>query len=365
MPSKVLRKKDGTPSPFQKPGQEIQLLSPQVNNYGAFILGNAQFCDRVVEQDSHKGQHLILCGAGPSLADDAAEWIPKGDVVMGCNSAATWLIDNGYRCDFALTIDQNPEMVAEWASAPDVEYILASTAHPHLVEYLLSKGRTLRFFHNFVGIQRPPVSYAMCHGCGVTTDAGTLACPACQGAEMETQTVAYEDWMYMALYPGTVRAGSGLNAVTRAIDVARFMGFSRITVLGADCALRLKSKPPTDYVAGSKEHMDWLRNETVMHADGGSALASNATPVTLGGEIDAGTADETVREGQGVWWETKPDMMISAVWLEQMRRKLPELELIGETLPNALRLKSTAFLSRLPKMVDSSGKDIQFSLEDE
>jgi hypothetical protein len=365
MPSKIKRDKKGKPSAFARPGQEIKLLSPQTNNYAAFIVGNAQHCDRVVEPDSHKGQHVVICGAGPSLAEHAAEWCPTADVVIGCNSAATWLLANGHRCDYAFAIDQNPEMVAEWVSAPDVEYLLASTVHPHLVEYLLSKGRTLRFFHNFVGVARPPVSYAMCHGCGVTCEAGSLACPACQGTEMETQLVSYEDWLYMTLYPGTIRAGSGLNAVTRAIDVARFMGFDRITVLGADCALKLKSAPLTDYIAGSPEHLDWLRNETVMHADGGSALASNATPVTLGGVIDAGTEDETVRPGHGRHWETKPDLIISAVWLAQMARKIPGLTLVGDTLPNALSGKSEAFLKMLPSMVDSSGDAIGFTDKEE
>jgi hypothetical protein len=193
----------------------------------------------------------------------------------------------------------------------------------------------------------------------------TKVCPACGDANLERHSMSYEDYLYCTLYPGTVRAGSGLNAVTRAIDVARFMGFAKITVLGADCALRIKSKPPEDVQPGSPEHLAWLRTETVMHADGGSALASNATPVTLGGEIDAGTVDEQVREGHGEWWETKPDLIISAVWLEQMRRKCPELELIGNTLPNALRLKSAEYLSRLPHMTDSAGKAVEFTLEDE
>jgi hypothetical protein len=365
MPTKIKRKKDGTPSPFAKPGQEIKLLSPVAQHYASFVVGNAQHCDRVVEQDSHKGQHAVICGAGPSLAEDADEWCHRADAVIACNSAATFLADRGYKVTHAFGIDQTAEMVAEWSSAPDVEYLLASTVHPHLVEYLLSKGRTLRFFHNFVGIARPPVSYAMCHGCGVTTEPNATVCPACQGTAMETQLVSYEDWIYMTLYPGTIRAGSGLNAVTRAIDVARFMGFAKITVLGADCALRLKSRPPVDFVAGSADHLRWLREETVMHADGGSALASNATPVTLGGEIDPGTEDETIRPGHGEYWETKPDLIISAVWLEQMRRKLPEVELIGRTLPNALRGKTEAYLSLLPKMVDSSGEDIQYSTVDE
>jgi ribosomal protein L40E len=361
MPSKVLRKKDGTPAPFTKPGQEIQLQSQQANNYGPFIVGNAQHCDRVVEQDSHKGQHVILCGAGPSLAEHAAEWIPKGDVVMATNSAATWLIDNGYRCDFALAIDQNPEMVAEWASAPDVEYLLASTVHPHLTEYLLSKGRTIRWFHNFVGIKQRPVAYAYCHTCEGTEAFDAPSCTKCGATELERQRTSYEDWLYCSLYPGTVRAGSGLNAVTRAIDVARFMGFGRITVLGADHALRVKRPCPADVMFGTPEYLAWVRDETIMHADGGSGLASNATPVTVQAEIDSGTPDRTVRPGHGRWWVTKPDMMLSAVWLMQMAKHHPEIELIGETLSNALKGKDESFINALPGFDDGSGKNAAYS----
>jgi hypothetical protein len=365
MPSKVKRdKKTGTPVPFGKANQEIKLLNPVSQHHAAFIVGNAQYCDRVVEQDSHTGQHVVVCGAGPSLAETADDWCPKADVVMACNSAAPFLYDRGHKVTHAFAIDQTAEMVQEWASAPPIEYLVASSVHPHLVEYLLSKGRALTFFHNFVGIQQRPVAYAYCHTCDGTADYAVKVCPACN-TPTERQACSYEDWLYQSLYPGTIRAGSGLNAVTRAIDVARFMGFAKITVLGADCAIRTKSDAPEGLQVGTKEHMDWLRSETVMHADGGSALASNATPVTLDGVIDAGTPDETVRPGHGRRWLTKPDLMISAVWLQQMARKLPELELVGDTLPVALMGKSEAYLSLLPKMVDGSGKDIQFTVEDE
>jgi hypothetical protein len=321
--------------------QEIKLQSPNSHNHRAFILGNAQFCDHVVEENSHAGQHLVLCGAGPSLAENADEWCHQGDQVWGCNSALTWLSDHGHKVTHGFTVDQQPEMCAEWYSAPDVEYMVASTIHPHLTEYLMSKGRRLRWFHNFVGIQERNVTGVDEHGV--------------------THNLTYEDWVYSAIYPATVRAGSGLNAVTRAIDVARYMGFAKITVLGADCALRLKSRPDPTLEFGSPAYMDWLRNETVMHADGGSALASNATPVTLGGEIDPGTTDTEIRPGHGEWWESKPDLLISAVWLEQMRRTMPDvLNIVGHVLPNALRLKDAAYLSLLPKMVSGSGEDINY-----
>jgi len=97
----------------------------------------------------------------------------------------------------------------------------------------------------------------------------------------------YELWLYSAFYEVTAMVGSGLNSVTRAIDLAGFMGFDKIYVVGADSAIRIK-RPRPDVPFGSPEHMRWLRDDTIMHADGGSALASEATPVKLVGEIDGG-----------------------------------------------------------------------------
>src|SRR5207248_3158097 len=160
------------------------LENPMSNNYEAFIVGNAQSCDHVVEKDSAEGQTLVICGAGPSLREEAAEWCPKCDQVWGCNSAMTYLAEHGHKVTHGFTVDQQAAMVEEWVSAPDVEYLLASTVHPHLTEYLISKNRTLRFFHNFVGLKNPPVQW-----------------PDENGVD---RIEAYEDWLYMLLYPGTV-----------------------------------------------------------------------------------------------------------------------------------------------------------------
>jgi hypothetical protein len=325
---------------------EILLENPVARFFPAFIVGNAAeyekrfpakkprdlwiptedgqqvrlpYCDKVVEKDSALGQTVVICGAGPSLAEEAAEWVPKGDQVWGCNSAMPWLVENGHKCTHGLTIDQTADMLEEWNTAPDVKYILASTVHPHLTSFLLDKGRDIRFTHNFVGVKEDPVSW-----------------PDENGVE---RTESWEDWAYQVMYQGTVRAGSGLNAVTRAIDVALYMGFEKIIVLGADCCIRFKSKPPDGKGPGDPEFLDWLRKETVMHADGGNALASNATPVVLTGEID------------GRLFAIKPDLAVSAVWLTVMRRKLGKrLQIVGDGYVNALKHKSNSFLKRLPNL---------------
>ena len=352
-------------------GQSIQLQSPVANHFESFIFGNAlhalaiareqidpimpdqcaaidalglspqdqivrfmplvlDHCPDtpVVHEGSAEGQHLVICGAGPSLADHAEEYCRTADQLWGCNSALTWLVAHGYPVTHGFAVDQTPDMLTEWHSAPDVEYLVASTCHVHLIDYLRGTGRRVRFFHNYVGIRKPHVEWPDAHGVLKRSE--------------------YEDWLYALLYPGTVRAGSGLNAVTRAIDVALCMGFATITVLGADCSLKVTSPRPDGACVGSPEHLAWLRESVIMHADGGHALASGATMVTLEGEID------------GRLWTSKPDMMISAVFLAQMEKKLKgKLRLIGDTLPNAIKGKPASFLNRLPSLVGANGKRIQ------
>lgn len=282
----------------------------------------------MLTEGSGSGQHLVICGAGPSLKDHAAEYCETADQVWGCNSAAIWLRENGHRCTHAYTVDQTADMVNEWETAPEgMIYLLASTVHPHLVEHLRSKGRGIQWFHNYVGIKGEPVTWP--------------------DADGKDRTMGREDWLYATLFPFCVRAGSGLNAVTRALDCAVFAGFKKITILGADCALRTTGPIPENVDVGSPEYLDWLRTNTVMHADGGSALASNASAMTFNGEID------------GRVWVTKADLIISAVWLTKMARRLGGLvEIVGDTLPNALANKDDDYLARLPTMIDSEGNVI-------
>ena len=351
----------------ETPGTSIELTNPHREHFESFVVGNALAWERmastdlmqhapeahaqlaaapsdmdrvdfmnrfhdavkahahqhhVVRSEEAAGQHLVICGAGPSLADHAAEWCPQADQIWGCNSALPWLHDHGYRPTHGFTIDQTAVMLKEWFSVPDVTYLCASTVHPHLIDFLSSRQRLVRFFHNYVGIAGADVSF--------------------QG-----QAMPYEDWLYCVLFPPTAQAGSGLNSVNRAIDVATYMGFGKITVLGADCALRITRPKPMNFTFGDRRHRRWLEKHTVMHADGGSAVVNGQTALTMGGTID------------GRYWESKPDMIVSAVWLEIVRRRSQGVvEVIGDTLPNALRDKDMEFLRRLPAVTNAEGKSL-------
>lgn len=294
------------------PSDTILLKNPVEDDYEAHARANATLGLPVVEQGSANGEHLILCGAGPSLREHAAEYCVPGVQVWGCNSALTWLASHGHSVTHGFAIDQTQAMLREWGNAPDVDYFIASTVHPSLARFLLDRGRSVRCFHNYVGMK------------GVVEDA-----------------------LYASLYPRTVLAGAGLNAVTRAIDVADFMGFETITILGADCCLRQKYPKPVPLITGSPEHVRWLTDSLELHADGGSAVAAGATPMTLDAEID------------GRVWVSKPDLIVSAVFLEVMRRGAGgKIRLIGDTLPNALRDKPTEYLDRLPSFLMSDGSTL-------
>lgn len=289
-------------------------------------LVNPYAANYVVTPGSAKGQHLVLCGAGPSLREHIAEWAPQADQIWGCNSAVTWLAKEGHKPTHAFTVDQTPHMYLEWRDAPDdIEYLVASTIHPHLSQWLIDTGRRFRYFNNFVGIKKPPVEWADVSG--------------------TNRVMSYEEWLYALLFPTTVQAGSGLNTVTRALDVATTMGFDKITVLGADCSIQSKKPMPYHLKVGSPAQANWLRTNTTFHADGGHALASESTPLVMRAVID------------GRQWLTKVDLVISAQWLMKMARASGgKIQLIGDTLPNAIKNKPEKWLARLPNLTDSQGR---------
>lgn len=238
-----------------------------------YIRENAKRCREVVTRDSAKGKSLVIAGAGPSLAETVGV---EADMVWACNGALNWMLERGHIVTQGFTTNSYLAIADLWKLAPDVEYILASTCHPELAARLA--GRRIHWFHNLVDLPN-------------------------------------QERLYAKLYPETIWVGSGLNAVTRALDVAHYMGFERITVIGADCALR----------------------GDAVHVDGGAADWATIF----------GTADIDGRE-----WISTPDMWISAVWLTRLARSSNgTVTLLGDTLPNALMDKDEAFLDELPRVI--------------
>ncbi len=361
---KLARRNIGAkPSAPKKNEPELRLQNPVAEHFASFIFGNATKCKKVVQQGSAKGKTLVICGAGPSLSDNLHPWIEDADEVWGCNSALIWMREHGHRVTHGFTVDQTPHMVQEWESEQDVPYLLATSVHPNLVEWLETEdrvdlwpwvarypreGRDLTFFHNYVGIDRPPVAFGVCADCEAIVEGPDGACPKCGSEKVDRKIWSYEDWLYESLYPPTIRAGAGLNTASRAIDVGLAEGFDRITILGSDCCLRhtrISTAP-----MGSPEYMDWLRTDVIMHVDGSDALRSGATAMVMQAEID------------GRMWITKPDMAITAVWLAEMARHHPDrLNFVGDTLINAIKDKPEEFFERLPALTNAKGERLRYT----
>lgn len=260
-------------------GQTVRLVNPSAPDFASFIRENAGCCTAVAQRGSAKGRSLGICGAGPSLAENATAL--DTDDVWAINSALGWMAEHGHRVTHGFTV--NSLDAALWLNPPAIPYLVASSTHPAIVGRLLEAGRQVTVFHNLIELRE-------------------------------------QDQLYTELYPPTVLAGAGLNAVTRAIDVARFMGYGRIDVLGADCAFR-----------GDAIHV--------------TGAAPNWEHAVMEATID------------GRLWRSTADMWISANWLTRFERA-GCVRLVGDTLPVALRSKSLAYLDRLPHSVDGRNRRI-------
>jgi hypothetical protein len=244
--------------------------------------------------NQYEGKSVSICGAGPSLQDHE---IANTDQVWACNSALPYLKEKGIRVTHGLCIDQGEEMLGEWDKTYSVTYLLSSTVNPKLTEHLIAHKRKIVWFHNYCGI------------------------PNSEGYEGD---VSEEMDLYRKLFPTSLQVGHGLNAVPRAVCLALALGMT-IKVYGADCAARpdQPKMPPID----SPDYEDWMKN-LVLYADGRNALDcyGKHSPFAEAPDI------------KGRRWHTRPDMVISATHLLDLERTYPgRIELIGDTLPNALR----------------------------
>ena len=308
-------------------GQQISLANPMTDHFATFIFANAVLRQKLnlpmATQNAHKDQTLVLGGAGPSLREHAAKYTKKGHAVWGCNSAMPWLLDNGYRCTHGFCIDQTEGMMEEWKGYPDVEYLVASTAHPHLTNKIAGAKRNITFFHNYTGMEDPPEWKDDRKRLLKEWEERNGRKQSRKKAKKFLET-RYEDFLYHYLFPPSVRVGDGLNSVNRAICLAVFFGYKKNYVVGADCA---------------------IADDGAFHADGANATVGGKT-ILMEGDID------------GRHWVTKPDMIISAVMLAMMKRKFKDkLILVGDTLPNALVDKDPEFLKKLPRL---SSQDYNF-----
>lgn len=177
----------------------IELKNPLEGQFRGFCEANREAgTPTMLRMESAVGKTLAICGAGPSLAKYPVEGV---DTVWACNSAVTYLLNSGVHVDAAVGIDQTAGLLKEWQQTFPVDYYLASSCHPDLVQHVIHTGRSVSWFHNAVGFPD-------------------------------------EQEYYKRYWPTPAfMMGHGATVVPRAIGLAIWMGFERIDVYGADCCL--------------------------------------------------------------------------------------------------------------------------------
>lgn len=273
----------------------IELRNPVTDRLKEFALRNRVLAGanpEMARKNTFLGQTLALCGAGPSLDPKQVRGVNH---VWGCNSALPWLVRQGVDVSAGVGIDQTPGLLREWSSPPDVTYYVASTCDPDLIAHLQAHNRRIVWFHNFVGW-------------------------GSQADEMD---------YYDQRWPEGFILGSGATVVPRSVALAAWMGFERIDVHGADCALDGSRVPDN---AGLEQMIDGL----VAHANGETAREAFGSPVLMQGEVN------------GRIWRSRPDLLMAAVDLAKLVQKHPgHVRLIGDTLAVALQSKGDEYLNEV------------------
>lgn len=317
-----------------------ELQMPHQESLFEHIKANAPFAKRMVDKMGSKhGKRLVICGAGPSLnlrLTERMRW--KAHEVWACNSALPYLMDRGAYVTHGFGIDQGLGMLEDWATLYDVEYLVATSIHPRLRDHLLGAKRSLRWFHNYLGIEDPP---------DWTPPEGWVR-PA--------PNFGYEFFLYQTLFKSSVQTQYGLNSVARALCMAVWLGFSKIRIYGSDCAGHLKAGNWPMPLADTPNYPDWL-DQLVIYADGRTALEVYG-PKAIMVRTPCLAAEGHAEPTECRYWYTRADMMITAQHLvDIIRAMVPgQVELMGDTLPAALMQHPAEFFTDTKALPGLDGK---------
>lgn len=153
---------------------------------------------RIAESPDHNGHIAVVC-YGPSL-EDTWEELRQFTYIITCSGAHKFLIDRGIIPTWHAEVDPRPHK-AELIGEPhkDVEYLVASVVHSDVLDLL--EGYNVKLWHVY-------------------------------SHEAERKGVPY-------VFPrGEWALTGGTNVGLRALVLARFMGFKRVTLFGMDFSFK-------------------------------------------------------------------------------------------------------------------------------
>ena len=302
-------------------GQKIKFVNPNTDNYENNIRSCAARNLPMAPKMLHEGEVAVVCGSGPSLKDPEVidsirDAVEDGAVVYACKAAIKFLHEQGIRVDYGVSMDPGAHIAdpRKIEKVTGVIHIIASTSDPELFDYLLGDEygdpSEVWVFHSACGFAKQLSPEELKKLSKKEKKLYTRY-------EIEDGDVIYqmdESSLYKNLFTDGTAIGGGFNVVNRTVSLAQYMGARKIILAGADSG--------------------WRDNDE-MYCDGPEHRPGI-------GMTDKGKVD-------GKNWNTRPDMLASAVALAKLAKSADpgDFDILGDTLPASLVLKSDDFLNEV------------------
>lgn len=171
--------------------------------------------ERIQPTTELRSEPIAVVGYGPSL-NDTWEKIREFKWVISCSGAHPFLIERGIVPNWHVAVDPLAGNTVRLIGQPhpDVEYLIASTCHPDVLEHL--KGFKVKLWHIF------------------------------DSAEEGMRTLPYGEW---ALFGGS-------DAGLRSLVMARFFGFTDLHVFGIDGSFGATGRHAGAHPSPQKPHYE-------------------------------------------------------------------------------------------------------------
>lgn len=284
---------------------KIKFHNPFYQKLGGHIVSSAQRKLPMMVRDEFKGQNAIVCGSAPSLLKPETlrklrKHIKQGWKIVACKEGIELLRKRKVSVHFSVSMDPTDTQHLKTYLDDGITYLIASSCHPTLFDHVLNDGRPVRVFHS---------------ACGWN---GHIRNPGTGEVAHITETDLYKN-----LFPNADVMCGGFTVVNRALSCAKYMGFEKVIIAGAD--------------------FGWRAGENY-YAEGAKQKAGNE-----GIEMsDQGRVD-------GKEWLTRPDLLASAVTVAKMKKSGHIYAIWGDSLAAALAKKDTKFLDECCQINRSDG----------
>ncbi len=302
--------------------------APEVTDMGGNIRSCAARGLELVERDCHKGERALICSTGPTITEKKVlskvkRLAKAGWVVFGLKETIPFLKKHGVKVTYSVSMDPTGDRQAKRTPIdPGVIYCVASSCSPILFDHLIDGGCEVKVFHSACGhaensyepgimIQLDDKNFSVVDGIfELETLDGKGFCPLVP--MFRDEVTVYEN-EFKSNGKTAVMQG-GFTVTNRALALAKFMGFEKITMAGTD--------------------FGWRK-------EGGSHYSELVAVETYDDKYM-----EDHGEVEGKPWYTKPDQLASAADVAK-KIKAKEVTVLGDSLAVALSKRSDDFLENI------------------